>query len=71
MTETRHRETWSTCTFKTSAELQEKGLKLWVDEVQTITDAAGILPALVFQPITKKVISSMSKNGENALDRAQ
>ncbi len=61
------RETYTTATFKNSAVLQVKILDLFVAEMEGVLNAAGILPALVMQPITKAVISHMSKNGGNAL----
>ena len=36
-------------------------------EVEGIKDAVGIIPALIFEPITKNVISYFNKNGGNAL----
>ena len=61
------RETYTTATFKNSPELQSKILDLFIHEVETIKDAPGLLPAVVFQPITSSQISHFSKRGGNAL----
>lgn len=61
------RETYTTATFKNSAELQVKILDIFHEEVEGIKDAKGILPALVMQPITKDMISHFPKRGGNAL----
>ncbi|KAL8825679.1 MAG: hypothetical protein Q9191_004268, partial [Dirinaria sp. TL-2023a] len=65
------RETYTTATFKNNADLQVKILEFFVKEVEGIKDAAGILPALVMQPITKDMISHFSKKGGNALGIAE
>lgn len=65
------RETYTTATFKNNADLQVKILEFFVQEVEEIKDAAGILPALVMQPITKDMISHFSKKGGNALGIAE
>lgn len=61
------RETYTTATFKDSAELQVKILEIFEREVEGIKDVNGLLPALVMQPITKAQISHFSKKGGNAL----
>lgn len=61
------RETYTTATFKNSPKLQTKITELFVHEVEIIKDAAGLLPALVMQPITEPMISHFSKRGGNAL----
>ncbi|KAL8784304.1 MAG: hypothetical protein Q9213_004062 [Squamulea squamosa] len=65
------RETYATATFKNNAELQLKILDIFVNQVETIADAAGILPALVMQPITLPIIRLFRKNGGNALGIAE
>ncbi|KAL8772550.1 MAG: hypothetical protein Q9209_002211 [Squamulea sp. 1 TL-2023] len=65
------RETYTTVTFKNSAELQLKILDIFVNEAESIIDAAGILPALVMQPITLPMIRLFRKNGGNALGIAE
>lgn len=47
--------------------LLAKILEIFIFEVEGIKDVAGILPSLIFQPITKPIISYFSKNGANAL----
>ncbi|KAL8708934.1 MAG: hypothetical protein Q9220_006266 [cf. Caloplaca sp. 1 TL-2023] len=61
------RETYTTATFKNSADLQDKILELFQKEMEGIKDAVGILPALVMQPITKPMIKLFGKRGGNAL----
>lgn len=65
------REIYMTATFKVSIQLTAKILEIWKDEVEGIKDAVGILPALVLQPITKRVIEKFGKNGGNALGIAE
>lgn len=65
------RETYFTATFKPSAVLEREILDIYIGEVEGIKDAEGLLPAVVFQPITKDVISYFSKNGGNALGIAE
>ncbi|KAG6988964.1 hypothetical protein G7Y79_00067g095790 [Physcia stellaris] len=65
------RETYTTATFRNSPELQIKITELFVHEIETIKDAAGLLPALVMQPITEPMISHFSKRGGNALGIAE
>ena len=66
-----YRETYNTATFKNSPKLQTKILELFVHEIETLKDAAGFLPALVMQPITKPMLSHFSKRGGNALGMAE
>jgi hypothetical protein len=40
---------------------------IYMDEVEPIKDAEGIVPSIVFQPITTDMISHFSKNGGNSL----
>ena len=61
------RETYTTATFKTSPVLQAKIFEIFVEELESFKDAASLLPALIFQPVTKPIISHFSKNGGNAL----
>lgn len=65
------RETYTTATFKNNPDLQVKILEFFVNQVEGIKDAKGILPALVMQPITRDMISHFSKNGGNALGIAE
>jgi len=65
------RETYTSATFKNDPNLQIEILDIFVNEVEGIKDAKGILPALVMQPITKPIISHFSKKGGNALGIAE
>ena len=65
------REFYTTATFKNTPGLQNQILNLFVTEINSVTDAEGIIPALVLQPITTDVISYFSKNGGNALGIAE
>lgn len=61
------RETYWTATVKNSATLMAEIIQIYMEEVATIKKVSGILPALVFQPITTDMTSHFSKNGGNAL----
>ena len=61
------RQTYTTATFKNSPDLQSKILDLFTHEVEPIKDAPGLLPAVIFQPITASQISHFSKRGGNSL----
>ena len=65
------RETYTTATFKNDPNLQVKILDVFVEQMNQVKDAEGILPALVMQPITKDMVSHFSKNGGNALGIAE
>lgn len=43
---------------------------IYMEEVEPVKDAAGIVPAAVFQPITTDMTSHFSKNGGNPLGLA-
>ncbi|KAL8833011.1 MAG: hypothetical protein Q9170_004573 [Blastenia crenularia] len=64
------RETYITATFMNNAEIQRQILDIFVQEVDTLKDLAGAIPALVMQPISKSVIAHFSKNSGNALGLA-
>lgn len=40
---------------------------IYMDEVSKVKNATGILPSIVYQPITTAMTSHFSKNGGNAL----
>ena len=61
------RELYSTATFAVSAELLDKLNTIFQTLVEEVADAAGLVPALVWQPITLAQIRQMQKNGGNAL----
>ena len=50
-----------------SATLMADMVAIYMDEVEPLKAVAGIVPSLVFQPITSDMISHFSKNGGNAL----
>lgn len=60
------RQTYITATFKPNVALLNTILELFTKETEGAKDAAGILPALAFQPITTDMISHFGKNGGNA-----
>lgn len=66
-----YRETYFTATFKPSPELSQQILSIYMDEVAAIKDAAGVLPSVVYQPITTDIISHFGKNAGNALGIAE
>ncbi len=61
------RQTYVTATFKPNVALFNTILELFTTEVEGLRDAPGILPELVFQPITTEMISHFGRNGGNAL----
>ncbi|KAL2038088.1 hypothetical protein N7G274_009035 [Stereocaulon virgatum] len=61
------RELYTTATFKNDPGLMTEVVEIFISEVEGIKDTEGILPALVFQPITTGIISYFGKNGGNAL----
>lgn len=65
------RETYTTATFKNSADLQIIITNLFVTEIDKLKGAKGFLPALVMQPITEPMIHLFQKNGGNALGIAE
>ena len=42
-------------------------LAIYMNEVEAINTISGVLPSLIFQPITTSMTSHFSKNGGNAL----
>lgn len=50
-----------------SASLMADMVAIYMDEVEPVKNVTGIVPSLVFQPITTDMISHFSKNGGNAL----
>ncbi|TVY55070.1 putative FAD-linked oxidoreductase, partial [Lachnellula suecica] len=61
------RETFKTVTFKNDVNLIKAIIEIWVEEVSTVLDIPGLLPACAFQPLSLPVLESMQKNGGNAL----
>lgn len=50
-----------------SATLMADMVAIYMDEVESLKTVAGIVPSLVFQPISAGMISHFSKNGGNPL----
>lgn len=44
--------------------------QIYMDEVNKIKDAAGLVPSAVFQPIPTEMTAKFSKNGGNPLGLA-
>lgn len=61
------RQSYWTATFGVSREMLQISLDIFNEEIETIKKIDGMLPALIFQPITTDVISRFSKNGGNCL----
>lgn len=60
-------KTYWTFTFKNSAELMDEIVAIYMEEVEKVKDAPGIVPSAVFQPITTGITKHFAKNGGNAL----
>lgn len=50
-----------------NATLMADMVAIYMDEIEPLKTVAGIVPSLVFQPITTDMILHFSKNGGNAL----
>ncbi|TEY71249.1 hypothetical protein BOTCAL_0097g00030 [Botryotinia calthae] len=61
------RESYWTLSILNDANLMNEISKIFDQELQNIKNATSLLPALVFQPISERMISHFSKNGGNAL----
>lgn len=61
------RESYWALTILNDAELINDICKIYDEEVQNITNATNVLPAIIFQPVSEPMISHFSKNGGNAL----
>ena len=61
------RQKWFTATFKVSREMVQIPFDVYLEEMEAIKDVEGVLPALIYQPITTDVISRFAKNGGNCL----
>ncbi|KND86516.1 Bifunctional solanapyrone synthase [Tolypocladium ophioglossoides CBS 100239] len=64
------RQTYWTFTVGNSPSLMSDIVAIYMDEVNPIKDAAGVVPSAVFQLITTDVTSHFSKNGGNPLGLA-
>ncbi|TQV97831.1 hypothetical protein V2A60_006446 [Cordyceps javanica] len=61
------RKTYWTFTFKNNAALMGDIVAIYTEEVDKVKDAPGIVPAVIFQPITTSMTKHFSKNGGNPL----
>lgn len=61
------RQTYWTLMVGNNATLMADMVAIYMDEIEPLKTVAGIVPSLVFQPITTDMISHFSKNGGNAL----
>ncbi|KAM3534913.1 hypothetical protein MY4038_001814 [Beauveria bassiana] len=61
------RKTYWTFTFKNSAALMDDIVAIYIEEVDKVKDAPGIVPSTIFQPITTSMTKHFSKNGGNPL----
>ncbi|KAJ5722135.1 hypothetical protein N7488_000170 [Penicillium malachiteum] len=61
------RQTYWTLTVGNDATLMADMVAIYMDEIEPLKNFSGIVPSLVFQPITTDMISHFSKNGGNAL----
>lgn len=50
-----------------SASLMADMVAIYMDEIEPLKNVTGIVPSLVFQPITTDMTSHFAKNGGNAL----
>ncbi|KAF7559912.1 hypothetical protein G7046_g4250 [Stylonectria norvegica] len=64
------RQTYWTYTVKNDASLMTEMVAIYMDEVEKIKDAAGVVPSAVYQPITTDMTKYMNKNGGNPLGLA-
>ncbi|KAJ2979896.1 hypothetical protein NQ176_g2969 [Zarea fungicola] len=64
------RQSYWTFTVKNSAALMDQMVAIYQSEVEKVKDALGIVPSIIFQPITTAITSHFSKNGGNAVGLA-
>ncbi|KAJ5915831.1 hypothetical protein N7454_010972 [Penicillium verhagenii] len=62
-----YRQTYWTLMVGNNATLMADMVAIYMDEIEPLKTVTGIVPSLVFQPITTDMISHFSKNGGNAL----
>ncbi|EPS36796.1 hypothetical protein H072_9662 [Dactylellina haptotyla CBS 200.50] len=65
-----YRKTYWTFTVENDVPLMTEIIAIFMDEVERIKDAPGIIPSCIFQLITTDMTSHFSKNGGNALGLA-
>jgi len=61
------RESYWTATFRISREMLQVIVDIWKEEIEPIKEVEGLIPALVYQPMTSDVTSRFAKNGGNCL----
>jgi len=61
------RQSYWAMMVKNSASLMADITAIYMEEVEPIKNVTGVVPSLIFQPITLDQISHFSKNGGNAL----
>ncbi|EME84571.1 uncharacterized protein MYCFIDRAFT_134411, partial [Pseudocercospora fijiensis CIRAD86] len=61
------RETYWTHNFILTREVMTKCLEIFEEELKSIEDVEGIVPVMLFQPLTTAVIRKFARNGGNAL----
>ncbi|KAJ5296228.1 uncharacterized protein N7443_007121 [Penicillium atrosanguineum] len=61
------RQTYWTLMVGNNATLMADMVAIYMDEIEPLKSVAGLVPSLVFQPITTDMILHFSKNGGNAL----
>ncbi|KAK6538557.1 hypothetical protein TWF694_010136 [Orbilia ellipsospora] len=64
------RQTYWTFTVGNDVSLMTKMIDIYMDEVDKVKDAAGIVPSTIFQLITTDMTSHFTRNGGNALGLA-
>jgi len=61
------RQTYWALMVRNSASLMADITAIYMEEVEIVKNATGILPSVIYQPITTAMTSHFSKNGGNAL----
>jgi hypothetical protein len=64
---THDRQTYWALMVRNSATLMADITAIYMDEVTNIKNATGVVPAIIYQPITEAMTSHFTKNGGNAL----
>ncbi|EFX00462.1 FAD-binding domain containing protein [Grosmannia clavigera kw1407] len=65
-----YRQTYWTLTVGNSADLMADMVAIFMDEVEPLKDVVGIVPSIIFQPITTDMTTHFSKAGGNPLGLA-
>lgn len=61
------RQTYWALMVQNSADLMNEMVSIFQDEIAPVSNASGLVPSIVFQPITTDITSHFSKNGGNPL----